>query len=119
MSDNQLEYFFLDPAAQWSDALPVGNGRMGAMIYGNPRVERIFLSDATFWSGEPSSENNNPDGPRIVAEVLIGLMQTDRDSWLRAQPQWRPTLPSRRGRGEFDMVDLLTLAGVDPRSRGQ
>lgn len=60
-----------------------------------------------------------PVGARIVGEVLIGLMQTDRGSWLHGQPQWRPTLPSRRGRGEFDMVDLLTLAGVDPRSRGQ
>jgi len=60
-----------------------------------------------------------PVGGRIVGEVLIGLMQTDRESWLHGQPQWRPTLPSRRGRGEFDMVDLLTLAGVDPRSRGQ
>ena len=77
MSDNQLEYFFRDPAAQWSDALPVGNGRLGAMIYGDPRVERIFLSDATFWSGEPSTENNNPDGPRIVAEVRRLLLAGD------------------------------------------
>ncbi len=60
-----------------------------------------------------------PVGGRIVAEVLIGLMQSDRASWLHGQTQWRPTLPSRRGAGEFDMVDLLTLAGVDPRSRGQ
>ncbi len=60
-----------------------------------------------------------PVGGRIVAEVLVGLMQSDRASWLHGQPQWRPTLPSRRGAGEFDMVDLLTLAGVDPRSRGQ
>lgn len=77
MSDSQLEYFFRDPAAQWSDALPVGNGRLGAMIYGDPRVERIFLSDATFWSGEPSTENNNPDGPRIVAEVRRLLLAGD------------------------------------------
>ena len=60
-----------------------------------------------------------PVGGRIVAEVLIGLMQSDRASWLHGQPQWRPTLPSRAGAGEFDMVDLLTLAGVDPKSRGQ
>lgn len=60
-----------------------------------------------------------PVGGRIVAEVLLGLMLDDPDSWLRADPQWRPTLPSRQGRGAFSMVDLLTLAGVDPRSRGQ
>ena len=53
---------------------------MGAMIYGDPRVERIFLSDATFWSGEPSAANNNPHGPRIVAEVRrLLLFLADRD----------------------------------------
>lgn len=60
-----------------------------------------------------------PVGGRIVGEVLIGLMQTDRDAWLNAEPDWRPTLPSRFGPGEFRMVDFLTLAGVDPTSRGQ
>lgn len=60
-----------------------------------------------------------PVGGRIVGEVIIGLMQTDRDSWMNTQPGWRPTLPSRFGAGEFRMVDFLTLAGVDPASRGQ
>lgn len=60
-----------------------------------------------------------PVGGRIVGEVIIGLMQTDRKSWMNTQPSWRPTLPSRFGAGEFRMVDFLTLAGVDPASRGQ
>ena len=60
-----------------------------------------------------------PMGGRIVGEVIIGMMQTDRHSWMNAQPNWRPTLPSRFGAGEFRMVDFLTLAGVDPKSRGQ
>jgi hypothetical protein len=58
-------------------------------------------------------------GGRIVGEVILGLMQTDRNSWLASEPRWLPTLPSRRGRGAFDMVDLLTLAGVSPADRGQ
>lgn len=77
MSDSDLEYWFAEPAAQWCDALPLGNGRMGAMVYGGARVERIFLSDSTFWSGEPSSENNNEDGPAIVAEVRRLLLAGD------------------------------------------
>lgn len=74
-----------------------------------------------------------PVGARIVAEVLLGLLQLDRDSYLNAPPGppgpattrgdtgWRPTLPTRSGvvSGEFSMVDLLTFAGVDPASRGQ
>lgn len=60
-----------------------------------------------------------PVGGRIVGEVMLGLLQLNRASYLATQPGWRPTLPSRYGRGEFHMVDFLTFAGVDPASRGQ
>lgn len=60
-----------------------------------------------------------PVGGRIVAEVFIGLLQMDAESYLAAEPTWRPTLPTRSGDGDFRMADLLTIAGVDPTSRGQ
>jgi hypothetical protein len=60
-----------------------------------------------------------PVGGRIVAEVIIGLLQLDRTSYLARSPGWRPTLPARGGAGTFRMVDFLTFAGVDPASRGQ
>jgi Animal haem peroxidase len=62
-----------------------------------------------------------PVGGRIVGEVIIGLLQLDRDSYLSADPGWRPTLPTRSGKvtGDFSVVDFLTFAGVDPTSRGQ
>jgi hypothetical protein len=58
-----------------------------------------------------------PVGGRIVAEVLIGLLQTDPGSYLATRPRWRPTLPAKSG--TFRMTDFLTFAGVDPQSRGQ
>jgi hypothetical protein len=58
-----------------------------------------------------------PVGARIVAEVFLGLLQTDPGSYLSAQPRWQPTLPSTNR--QFRMTDFLTFAGVDPRSRGQ
>ncbi len=62
-----------------------------------------------------------PVGGRIVGEVIIGLLQADPASYLAVQPGWRPTLPTRAGGvdSDFRMVDFLTVAGVDPASRGQ
>jgi hypothetical protein len=57
-----------------------------------------------------------PVGGRIVAEVLIGLLQSDTGSYLVQKPRWTPTLTSA---GAFRMKDFLTFAGVDPASRGQ
>jgi hypothetical protein len=59
-----------------------------------------------------------PVGGRIVGEVIVGLLQCDPASHLAYDPSWRPSLPSRTP-GDFRMVDFLTFAGVDPKSRGQ
>jgi hypothetical protein len=50
-----------------------------------------------------------PVGGRIVAEVLIGLLEGDRFSFVRAHPKWKPTLADC---GDFTIVDLLKTAGV-------
>jgi len=61
-----------------------------------------------------------PVGARIVAEVFIGLLQLDPDSYFSVQPDWVPMLPTHDGTPEsFRMIDFLTFAGVDPTSRGQ
>jgi hypothetical protein len=60
-----------------------------------------------------------PVGSRIVAEVLVGLLEADPTSFHAVLPSWRPRLPARAGGGNFRMVDFLTFAGVDPASRGQ
>ena len=44
------------PAEFWEEALPLGNGRIGAMIYGRPYQERIELNEDTLWAGGPSDE---------------------------------------------------------------
>jgi hypothetical protein len=58
-----------------------------------------------------------PVGGRIVAEVFVGLLQSDPTSYLAARPGWQPTLPGKAG--TFRMTDFLTFAGVDPATRGQ
>lgn len=62
-----------------------------------------------------------PCGGRIVGEVFMGLLELDETSYLNVDGGWRPTLPQRNGTtgDDFTMADLLTIAGVDPTSRGQ
>ncbi|WP_319501377.1 glycoside hydrolase family 95 protein [uncultured Draconibacterium sp.] len=56
------------PAEQWVEALPVGNGRLGAMIYGNPENEIIQLNENTIWAGQPN-RNDNPDAKTALKKV--------------------------------------------------
>ena len=62
-----------------------------------------------------------PVGGRIVGEVIIGLLELNRNSYLSRVPLWKPTLPTFNGpvTGDFRMIDFLAFAGVDPVSRGQ
>ncbi len=48
------------PAHEWVEALPLGNGRLGAMVFGGPMEERIQLNEETIWAGQPN-ENANPN----------------------------------------------------------
>jgi alpha-L-fucosidase 2 len=48
------------PADRWFEALPIGNGRLGGMVYGGTGTERIDLSESTAWSGAPSTGDVSP-----------------------------------------------------------
>jgi alpha-L-fucosidase 2 len=50
---NTLKLWFAQPAEKWTDALPIGNGRMGAMIFGGVTDERIQFNEDTLWKGQP------------------------------------------------------------------
>ena len=53
MSSHILHY--TAPAKDWNEALPLGNGRIGAMIYGGTTEERICMNEDTLWSGYPKT----------------------------------------------------------------
>ncbi|WP_312992319.1 glycoside hydrolase family 95 protein [Chryseobacterium flavum] len=56
------------PAKQWVEALPIGNGNIAAMVYGDPYQEKLQLNEGTFWSGGPS-RNDNPDAPKVLDSI--------------------------------------------------
>lgn len=64
-SDKRLKLWYSQPAKQWVEALPIGNGRIAAMIFGNPSKEKLQLNESSFWSGGPS-RNDNPDGANVL-----------------------------------------------------
>ncbi len=56
------------PAAYWEEALPIGNGRLAAMVYGGPEKEEIQLNEETISAGSPYN-NYNPEGPEYLQQV--------------------------------------------------
>lgn len=56
------------PAAYWEEALPIGNGRLAAMVFGGPEKEEIQLNEETISAGQPYN-NYNPEGPKYLQQV--------------------------------------------------
>lgn len=65
------------PAAVWTEALPVGNGRLGAMVFGRPGEELLQLNEATLWSGGPVGTNINPGAYAALGRVRQALAKED------------------------------------------
>ncbi len=63
-----LKLWYEQPAKQWVEALPVGNGRLGAMVFGDPGNEVIQLNENTLWAGGPN-RNDNPNAKEALPEV--------------------------------------------------
>ncbi len=63
-----MKIWFNKPAGSWNEALPVGNGRLGAMIFGGVENERIQLNEESVWTGEPRWDAN-PNALKALPEV--------------------------------------------------
>lgn len=63
-----LKLWYETPAKNWVEALPLGNGRLGAMVFGNPGEEHIQLNEETVWTGGPNN-NINPEAVNNLSEI--------------------------------------------------
>jgi alpha-L-fucosidase 2 len=61
--------WYARPATRWFEALPIGNGRLGAMVEGGVERECLRLSDSTAWSGAPSSDDVSPTARRELPRI--------------------------------------------------
>jgi len=73
--DLKLQYN--QPAVEWTEALPIGNGTLGAMVFGRVDTELIQLNEATLWSGGPVQKNVNPDAFKNLALIREALTNED------------------------------------------
>jgi len=64
----ELKLWYNKPATKWEEALPLGNGRLGAMVYGRPKHEKIQLNEETVWAGGPNN-NINPQARPYIRKV--------------------------------------------------
>jgi alpha-L-fucosidase 2 len=64
----ELRLWYRQPAVQWEEALPVGNGRLGAMVFGGIGKERIQFNESTVWTGEPH-DYAHPGAYKYLAQL--------------------------------------------------
>ena len=67
-AENGLALWYDQPAGQWLEALPVGNGRIGCMVFGGVESERLQLNEVSVWSGSPQ-DSDNPDALAALPEI--------------------------------------------------
>lgn len=68
VEESYLRLWYEQPAAHWTEALPVGNGRLGAMVFGGVERERIQFNEETLWTGAPN-DYAHPDAYESLDEI--------------------------------------------------
>jgi alpha-L-fucosidase 2 len=107
-SGGDLKLWYDHPSGSvWENALPIGNGRLGAMIYGNVDTETVQLNEHTLWSGSPN-RNDNPDALASLAEMRKLIFEGKQKD---AEKLANKTIISKTSHGQmFEPLGNLRLA---------
>ena len=93
-----LKLWYEHPAGDvWEEALPLGNGRLGAMVYGNPSKEILQLNEETVWSGGPS-RNDNPKAKAALSKIRELIFAGE---YAKAQKLAGKTIQSTQNNGQI------------------
>src|SRR5450432_96852 len=109
--DSGLKLWYNKPSGdQWENALPIGNGRLGAMIYGNVDTETVQLNEHTLWSGSPN-RNDNPLALDSLAEIRNLIFSGKQKE---AEQMANRVIISKKSQGQiFETAGELHLAFPD------
>ncbi|MBS1603001.1 MAG: glycoside hydrolase family 95 protein [Bacteroidetes bacterium] len=106
--EKELKLWYRQPAgSRWENALPVGNGRLGAMVYGNVELENIQLNEHTLWSGSP----NRNDYPEMLTALPEARRLIFEGKQAEAQKFLEQSVKFSRSSGQiFEPLGSLRLA---------
>jgi alpha-L-fucosidase 2 len=109
--DDRLALRYDAPAAAFEEALPLGNGRLGAMVFGGPASDRLLLNESTLWAGGPIDAAVNPEAVTFLPQVRAALFKGD----YRLADQLTRKLQGRFSQSYAPLGDLfIDVPGLDP-----
>lgn len=103
---NSHRLIYNKPAKNWNEALPLGNGRIGAMLFGGASIEHIDLNEDTLWSGRPSVSKQN----------CVETYKTARELTLNGEPEKAEKLLEKEF-GDYLVQMYLPLGSIDLKMR--
>lgn len=111
---NDLKLWYINPAGSvWENALPLGNGFQGAMVYGNIEKEIFQLNEATVWSGSPN-RNDNPNAKQALGEIRNLIFQGE---YKKAERLINENIITKKSHGQmFQPVGNLELHFSDQQN---
>src|SRR5690554_457439 len=93
-AQQDLRLWYTSPAKEWNDALPIGNGRLGAMVYGKYDREVIQLNEESVWAGSKIN-NNNPKSKAHLGEIQEAIFNNEFEKVLKMANDYMVGIPPR------------------------
>ena len=80
---NRMKLWYDKPAERWEEALPLGNGRLGGMLFGSLNTEQIQLNEDSIWFGGPMDRNNPDalDNLQAIRDMIFDGRLNEAESW--------------------------------------
>jgi len=121
-----LKLWYKQPAQKWTDALPIGNGRIGGMIYGGVTEDHIQYNEQTLWTGGPRdynrkgavkylepirkllSEGKQAEGEALAQQHFMGMKSSEL-SYAADSAKWFASIQAKRPQAEDKLWENITL----------
>ena len=106
----EYRLWYTAPAEKWTDALPIGNGRIGAMVFGGVEKDRIQFNEETLWTGEPRNPNRE-GAANYLAEIRTLLAEGKQKQAEQLAEAHFMGVKTQEGNKEEWLANTLTLKG--------